>query len=98
MRDVAPDVTSNTGVEDERLVVIVMDDFSDDVSNELFAVRSSKEIGRGVVERLGPHDLAAVVFTVGSEHNQEFTHDRQRLLAAVDEFNTPPNTCRSSPL
>jgi VWFA-related protein len=87
MRDVAPDVISNTGVEDERLVVIVMDDYSDDVSKDLFAMRSSKEIGRGVVERLGPHDLAAVVFTVGSEHNQEFTHDRQRLLAAVDQFN-----------
>jgi VWFA-related protein len=87
MRDVAPDVISNTGVEDERLVVIVMDDFSEDVSKDLFAIRSAKEIARGVIERLGPHDLAAVVFTVGSKNNQEFTHDRQRLLAAVDQFN-----------
>jgi VWFA-related protein len=86
MLDVAPDVTSNTGVEEDRLVVIVMDDYAKDVKEDLWAMRSAKEIGRGVVERLGPRDLAAVVYTVVSRNNQEFTHDRARLLAAVDRF------------
>ncbi len=87
MRDVAPDVTSNAGVEEDRLVVIVMDDYSEDVSKDLWAQRSAKEIGRGIVERLGPRDLAAVVYTVASRNNQEFTHDRARLLEAIDRFN-----------
>jgi Ca-activated chloride channel family protein len=59
MREVAPDVTSNTGVEEERLIVIFMDDYATDVKDDLWATRSAKEIGRGVIERLGPRDLAA---------------------------------------
>ena len=86
MLDVAPDVTTNTGVEEERLIVIVMDDYAPDVKEDLWAKRSAKEIGRGIVERLGPRDLGAVVYTVASRNNQEFTHDRARLLAAVDRF------------
>lgn len=87
MRDTAPDVVSNTGVEEDRLVVIVMDDYSEIVAKDLWALRSAKEIGRGIVDRLGPRDLAAVVFTINVDANQEFTHDRERLLAAVDSFN-----------
>ena len=86
IRDIAPDVVSNTGIDEDRLVVIVMDDYSDDVSKDLFAMRSVKEVARGIVDRLGPRDLGAVVYTVASKHNQEFTHDRERLRAAVEHF------------
>ncbi len=96
MRDVAPDVTSNTGVEEDRLVVIVMDDYAEDVGKDLWAQRSAKEIGRGVVERLGPRDLAAIVYTVASRNNQEFTHDRARLLAAIERFNPAANAPQMS--
>jgi VWFA-related protein len=84
-RDVVQDVATNTGVEVERLVVIVMDDGIAD-SRDLAATASAKEIGRNVVDALGPQDLAAVVYTGDDRNAQEFTHDRARLNAAVDRF------------
>jgi VWFA-related protein len=86
MLDVAPDVIANTGVDEDRLVVIVLDDYSVDITKDLWAQKSLKEIGHGIIDRLGPRDLAAVVYTVASKNNQEFTHDRERLLAAVDRY------------
>lgn len=85
-RDVAPDVTSNTGVDEERLVVILMDDFAPDIKTDAVAVKNAKDIGRGVIDHLGPRDLAAVVYLVATGNNQEFTHDRARLLTAVEKF------------
>ena len=87
MRDVAPDVVANTNVEEDRLIVMVLDDFSEDMDKDLWAQKKIKEIGRGIIEHLGPRDLAAVVYTVASKNNQEFTHDRARLLEAVDKYN-----------
>jgi len=87
MRDVAPDVIANTGVDEDRLIVIVLDDYSEDVAHDSWAQRSVKQIGHGIVDRLGPRDLAAVVHTVASRSNQEFTHDHERLSAAIDRFN-----------
>ena len=40
-----------------------------------------------MIERLGPQDLAAVVFTFNQPAGQQFTHDRARLLSAIDRFN-----------
>ena len=101
MRDVAPDVIANTGVDEDRLVVIVLDDYSVDITKDLWAQKSLKEIGHGIIDRLGPRDLAAVVYTVASRNNQEFTHDRDRLLAAVDRYNpaaVPPQFAAMSVL
>ena len=53
---------------------------------DLAMIKSAREIGRLVVERLGPNDLASVVFTRDNRNAQEFTSDRARLLKAIDSF------------
>lgn len=84
VRDVAPDVRRNTELAERRVVIIVMDDAM--IPFDIAMIRSAKEIGRLVVEKLGPNDLAAVVFTRDNRNSQEFTSDRARLLKAVDSF------------
>ncbi len=49
-------------------------------------VRQVKDIGRAVVHRMGPDDLAAVLFTSQKAHVQDFTHDPAKLLVAIDAF------------
>jgi VWFA-related protein len=83
LRDVAPDVRTNIPA-DHRLVVIVMDDAS--IQNDPFALKNAKALARLVIDRLGPADLAAVVFTRDNRNAQDFTADRARLIAAVDHF------------
>lgn len=84
MRDVAPDVKRNTEIVDRRLVVIVMDDGS--IPPDQTMIKSAREIARQAVDRLGPGDLATVVFTRDNRNAQEFTNDRARLLKAIDAF------------
>ena len=84
LRDVAPDVRRNTEVADRRLVVIVMDDAM--IPFDLAMIRSAREIGRLAIERLGPQDMASVVFTRDNRNAQEFTSDRARLVKAVESF------------
>jgi VWFA-related protein len=81
MNDVTPDVASNE-FREQRLVLIVMDDAN--VPFDLRAVRNAKQIGHDVVARLGPSDLAAVVFTQDNRRPQDFTADRAKLNAAVE--------------
>lgn len=81
MREVPPDVRTNYG-DDRRLVVIVMDD-----ANINFKLRNHvKDIGRSIVEQLGPSDQAAVVYTGNNQKSQEFTSNRKLLRAAVERF------------
>lgn len=84
MRDVAPDVRRNDDVDERRLVVLVMDDAM--LPFDVQMITSAKQIGRDVVDRLGPADLAAVVFTRDNRRAQNFTQDRARLIAAVDSI------------
>lgn len=49
-----------------------------------------KRIGRSVVSRLVPGDLASVVYTLNTRKSQSFTSDRDRLLASVDAFADSP--------
>ena len=84
MREVASDVRRNTDIVDKRLVSIVMDDAL--VPFDIAMIKSAREIGRLVVERLGPNDLASIVFTRDNRNAQEFTGDRSRLLKAVESF------------
>lgn len=84
MRDVAFDIRRNTDIVDKRLVTIVMDDAL--IPFDIAMIRSAREIGRLVVERLSPNDLASVVFTRDNRNAQEFTGDRARLLKAVESF------------
>ncbi len=84
VRDVLPDVSSNDRLSNRRIVVLVLDDSTPMPAEDVPRV---KTMARRVVERLGPEDLAAVVFTFNKRAGQEFTVDRARLLAAVARFN-----------
>jgi VWFA-related protein len=83
VRDVAPDVRSNRESDDQRVIVIVLDDHTPlEAQWEPWV----KRMGRTVVDRLGPSDLASVVYTWEKSKGQEFTQDRTRLRAAIDRF------------
>jgi VWFA-related protein len=83
-RPVAPDTQTNRKPFDGRVFVILLDDL--DVS----AMRSTplKDAAKKFVrEFMGANDLAAVVYTSGrKDAAQEFTSNRELLLAAIDKF------------
>lgn len=89
-RDVAPDVRENTTPEG-RLLVIVLDDGL--IPFEPQMIDQARGIARGIVERMAPGDLAAVVYTASNQHAQDFTDDRARLLASIDKFRGGWATC-----
>jgi VWFA-related protein len=82
-RTVVPDVRVND-LGDGRLFAIVMDDAT--MPPDLRMADNARKIGRSVINRLGPADLAAVIFTIDSRRSVDFTNDRARLLAAIDGF------------
>jgi VWFA-related protein len=85
LRDVAPDVRSNTDDRRERrLFLILIDDAA--VQAAPHAMINVKKVAREFIDRLGPSDLAAVVFSRDNRNSQDFTTDRARLLAAVDKY------------
>ena len=84
MRDVPPDVTTND-LKESRLFVIVMDDGL--IPQDPFAIKSSRDIARSIIDRLDPDDLAAIVFTGDNRKSQDFTKDKTKLIAAIDNFN-----------
>jgi VWFA-related protein len=81
MREVAPDVRVN-GADDRRIVLIVLDD----VTISYLWTPQVRAIGRAIVDRLGPTDLAAVVYTGSQQASQEFTTDHRMLAAAVNRY------------
>jgi VWFA-related protein len=83
--DIASDVSVNQP-ETQRIIVIVMDDAMDHAMPEgPRTAETGRKIARAVVDRLGPNDLAAVVFTsIG--RSQDLTKDRSQLLAAIDTY------------
>ena len=83
VRDVAPDVRSNEGLHERRLFMLLLDDAA--IQSAPAIVKSVRDAARGVVDRLGPGDLASVVFTRDNRHSQDYTNDRARLLAAIDK-------------
>jgi VWFA-related protein len=88
MRHVTPTVAANDlsdRLGDGRIVAVVMDDFNvpwDSVD----LVVAARAAGRDVIDRLGPSDVAAVVFPRDGGRTQDFTGDRGLLYAAVDGF------------
>lgn len=84
VREVAPDVRRNDEASDRRIVVIVMDDATPMPADEVLRAR---DLARRALARLGPGDLAAVVYAFDKKAGQGLTTDRGRLLAAVDKFN-----------
>jgi VWFA-related protein len=94
--DVSPDVTTNTHPPG-RLVVIAIDDGAISTNGGLWGVQKAKAAARAAVKELGPDDLAALVLTEHARTAQNFTNNRTRLLAAID--NTPlfPGTDHPDP-
>jgi VWFA-related protein len=82
LREIAPDVRTNDIARDRRLVVLLLDDAQVRVQ----WTKTVKSIGRAIVDKLGPGDLTAVVFTRNNSGAQEFTDDRARLIGAIDKF------------
>ena len=80
-------MTSNQ-FDDRRLFVMVLDDANtgQDMLNVQQVLRSVKRISNEIIDRLGPNDLMAVVFTMDNRRPQDFTNDRAKLHAAVDRF------------
>jgi VWFA-related protein len=83
MRDVTPDVTTNE-VRPTRLWVLAVDDAL--IPTDPFSIKSAKDIVRQIIDRFGPEDYVAVVFTADSRRAQDFTNDRTKLLATLDRF------------
>jgi VWFA-related protein len=83
LRDVSPDTRTNLAGAD-RLTVLVLDDGQ--VRPMPRHVQNVKAMARAVVDRLGPNDLMAIVFTRDNSAAQPFTNDRQLLLKSIDGF------------
>jgi VWFA-related protein len=81
LSDIPSDVVDNQAAEG-RLLVLVMDDAM--LPPDAAMLKASKEIARQAVERMGPADRMAVVFTRDNRDAQDFTADRARLLRAID--------------
>lgn len=78
------DVRRNDDVSDRRLIVIVLDDALLPASPNF--LRQAREAAKRIVNDLEPWDSAAVVFTRDNRQSQDFTSDKQRLLAAIDRL------------
>lgn len=83
---ISADTQTNEASEqpEGRLFVILIDDAM--LPPDPAAVKNAKKIARGIVDRMGPLDQAAVVFTYELQHSQNFTHDRPKLYASIDEL------------
>jgi len=83
LRNIQPDTQRNDDQAGGRLVILVLDDSTPMPAVDTLWVR---KIARQVVEKLGPDDLAAVVYTLDKKRGQDFTRDRARLMSAVEVF------------
>ena len=90
---VSPDVTTNE-IDNQRIFVLVIDDalsmgLSEVMKSiDLAAVQNMKTAAAQFISRLGPRDLAAIVFTQRTRLSQNLTTNHARLAKAVQEF--PP--------
>lgn len=80
LRDVGSDVVTNR-LDTRRIIAIVMDDCYTNIADGQLA----RTLARRVVDRLGPNDLAGVVFTFMGRA-QNFTTDHRQLITAIDSF------------
>jgi len=84
LRDAQPDVQRNDDYTGRRTILLVLDDATPMPAADVLLV---KRAARQVIEKLGPDDLAAVVYTLEKRKGQDFTRDRARLTSAVEAFN-----------
>ena len=91
MRHVPPDVSANDLTDmtgDGRFVAIVMDDWNVPFDDHQL-ILGAREVGRYLVDQLSPSDVAAIIFPQMAGKTQDFTTDRQKLIAAIDKFDPP---------
>jgi VWFA-related protein len=79
-----PDVVRNDDAQEGRLWVIVLDDAT--IPPSPLFVSNAKLIARQILDRMGPADRAAIVFTRDSKNGQDFTASRRRLNTAIDSL------------
>jgi VWFA-related protein len=87
IRDVAPDVVTNTHPGGRAIVIMIDDATVTPMAGNLspnFWMLKGRVTARRVVDELGADDVAAVVFTSNNHTAQGFTNDRARLLTAID--------------
>ena len=92
VRDVPPDVRRNDDLADRRILTIVMDDALEMILDPEVeplrpaAIQRARDLADVLVDRLGPKDLAAVIFPMSQDGGQDFTTDRARLHKAISRF------------
>ena len=92
---IEPDVTSNIGEFDGRVILILLDDLQTDFRRSLHVRRAASQFVRRFV---GVNDLVAVVTTGGSTTAmQDFTSSQSRLLAAIGKFSGQKPRRRDQP-
>jgi VWFA-related protein len=100
LRLVPADVDTNflgDRLRDSRIIVVVMDDAEVPYDNGM-TIDAAKAIGRSIVGRLGPTDLASVVYTRDAGLSQDFTSDRDKLTRAIEAFQPrPPEALPQTP-
>lgn len=88
VRDVPPDVRRNDDLNDRRILTIVMDDALEMplTPERPGAIQRARQLADLLVDRLGPRDLAAVIFPMSQDGGQDFTTDRSRLHRAISRY------------
>ena len=94
MREIDSDVVSNER-DIRRLVVLLMDDAY--TGSEHGESSSARKVAHGILDSLGPADLAAVAFTYDGQA-QNLTSDRTRLRTAVESYNPKSGGLSGVPL
>jgi VWFA-related protein len=89
-------------IDQQRLIVIIMDDVLTvphigAISGGMRVFPSTmpdpynRKVGKAaahrIVDELGPHDRAAILFPQFNQHAQDFTSDRSALRRAIDTYN-----------
>jgi VWFA-related protein len=81
---VAHDVSTNQ-LDNHRLFTIVMDDAT--IAADASVIERAKDAARSVIDKMGPNDLATVMFTRRDNTSvQDFTSDHARLIDTVETF------------
>jgi VWFA-related protein len=79
---IEPDVQTNQAIEG-RIYLIVLDDWHIAVGR---TARVKAMARRFIEQNFGVNDIAAIVYTGRNDASQDFTNNRQLLLAAIDRF------------
>lgn len=101
MRDVPPHTRRKDVLEERRLFVLVIDDATAELNMQ--ALKTTKSAARDFIERLGPNDLAAVLYTLQSSVCSPMAMDATEsvlLPSAHSRAGKPdePRTDRQRPL